>query len=30
VQYAHKLAQLVGQNLHRPPHNDLDDLLYFL
>ncbi|KAF4517180.1 Argonaute-3 [Ephemera danica] len=30
VQYAHKLAQLVGQNIHRVPHNELDDLLYFL
>jgi aubergine len=30
VQYAHKLAMLVGQFLHREPLNDLNELLYFL
>ncbi|XP_014259810.1 piwi-like protein Siwi isoform X3 [Cimex lectularius] len=29
-QYAHKLAFLVGQSLHRSPNNGLEDLLYFL
>uniref|UniRef100_A0A1B6DVK7 Piwi domain-containing protein n=1 Tax=Clastoptera arizonana TaxID=38151 RepID=A0A1B6DVK7_9HEMI len=29
-QYAHKLAFLVGQNLHRSPNTAFDDLLYFL
>ncbi|XP_046997505.1 piwi-like protein Siwi isoform X1 [Schistocerca americana] len=29
-QYAHKLAYLVGQALHRPPQPALEDLLYFL
>ncbi|KAL1117937.1 hypothetical protein AAG570_004251, partial [Ranatra chinensis] len=29
-QYAHKLAFLVGQSLHRSPNNALEDLLYFL
>ncbi|XP_063230017.1 piwi-like protein Siwi [Bacillus rossius redtenbacheri] len=29
-QYAHKLAFLVGQALHRPPHSQLEDFLYFL
>lgn len=29
-QYAHKLAFLVGQALHREPHAALEDLLYFL
>uniref|UniRef100_A0A0A9Z7D5 Protein piwi n=1 Tax=Lygus hesperus TaxID=30085 RepID=A0A0A9Z7D5_LYGHE len=30
VQYAHKLAFLVGQAIHRPPNPSMDDLLYFL
>jgi len=30
VQYAHKLAQLTGQNLHRPPHIGQDKTLYYL
>jgi aubergine-like protein len=30
VQYAHKLAQLVGQHLHRTPAAGMDNLLYFL
>ncbi|XP_054281623.1 piwi-like protein Siwi isoform X2 [Macrosteles quadrilineatus] len=30
VQYAHKLAFLVSQNLHRPPNPSLEELLYFL
>ena len=30
VQYAHKLAFLVGQSLHRVPNRGLDRLLYFL
>uniref|UniRef100_A0A146KN09 Piwi-like protein 1 n=1 Tax=Lygus hesperus TaxID=30085 RepID=A0A146KN09_LYGHE len=30
VQYAHKLAFLVGQSIHRAPNPSLDDLLYFL
>jgi aubergine-like protein len=29
-QYAHKLAQLVGQSIHRPPSEKLADRLYFL
>ncbi|XP_014250883.1 piwi-like protein Siwi [Cimex lectularius] len=29
-QYAHKLAFLVGQSLHRSPNVGLEDLLYFL
>ncbi|KAJ1526745.1 hypothetical protein ONE63_008324 [Megalurothrips usitatus] len=29
-QYAHKLAFLVGQSLHREPSSALEDLLYFL
>ncbi|KDR12118.1 piwi-like protein Ago3 [Zootermopsis nevadensis] len=29
-QYAHKLAQLVGQNIHRAPDERLSDRLYFL
>lgn len=29
-QYAHKLAFLVGQSIHRPIHGGLEDLLYFL
>ena len=29
-QYAHKLAFLVGQALHREPSSQLEDLLYFL
>nr|CAD7605072.1 unnamed protein product [Timema genevievae] len=29
-QYAHKLAFLVGQALHRSPNVQLDDYLYFL
>ena len=29
-QYAHKLAFLVSQCLHRAPNPDLDDILYFL
>lgn len=29
-QYAHKLAFLVGQSLHRQPHDDLNTQLYFL
>ena len=29
-QYAHKLAFLVGQSLHRKPREELADLLYFL
>lgn len=29
-QYAHKLAFLAGQALHREPHPALEDLLYFL
>ncbi|XP_034253131.1 piwi-like protein Siwi [Thrips palmi] len=29
-QYAHKLAFLVGNSLHREPHLQLEDLLYFL
>ncbi|XP_049852397.1 LOW QUALITY PROTEIN: piwi-like protein Siwi [Schistocerca gregaria] len=30
VQYAHKLAFLVGQSLHTRPSNALEDFLYFL
>ncbi|NP_001161632.1 piwi-like protein [Saccoglossus kowalevskii] len=29
-QYAHKLAFLVGQSLHKEPHAELSDRLYFL
>ncbi|XP_048876096.1 piwi-like protein 1 [Brienomyrus brachyistius] len=29
-QYAHKLAFLVGQSLHREPSSNLDDLLFYL
>ncbi|KAK7794255.1 hypothetical protein R5R35_014662 [Gryllus longicercus] len=29
-QYAHKLAYLVGQALHRSPNNSLEDYLYYL
>ncbi|KAF6198266.1 hypothetical protein GE061_008013 [Apolygus lucorum] len=29
-QYAHKLAFLVGQSLHKTPNAGLDDLLYYL
>ncbi|XP_034048599.1 piwi-like protein 1 [Thalassophryne amazonica] len=29
-QYAHKLAFLVGQSLHKEPHVSLDDLLFYL
>lgn len=29
-QYAHKLAFLVGQAIHRQPRDELSDLLYFL
>ena len=29
-QYAHKLALLVGDSLHKVPSNKLDDLLYYL
>uniref|UniRef100_A0A3Q2Z002 Piwi-like RNA-mediated gene silencing 1 n=3 Tax=Hippocampus comes TaxID=109280 RepID=A0A3Q2Z002_HIPCM len=29
-QYAHKLAFLVGQSLHREPNMELDDLLFYL
>ncbi|KAG8455995.1 hypothetical protein GDO86_001978 [Hymenochirus boettgeri] len=29
-QYAHKLAFLVGQSIHREPHIDLSDRLYYL
>lgn len=29
-QYAHKLAYLVGQAIHKPPSSELDQLLYFL
>ncbi|TSO88073.1 Piwi-like protein 1 [Bagarius yarrelli] len=29
-QYAHKLAFLVGQSIHREPNLNLDDLLYYL
>lgn len=28
--YAHKLAQLVGQNIHREPSQELSDRLFFL
>jgi len=30
VQYAHKLAFLVGTSIHNVPHNNLADLLYYL
>jgi len=30
VQYAHKLAFLVGTSLHTPPSSKLDELLYYL
>jgi aubergine-like protein len=29
-QYAHKIAFLVGQSLHKNPHINLADRLYFL
>lgn len=29
-QYAHKLAFLVGTSIHRDPHQDLEDKLFFL
>ena len=29
-QYAHKLAFLVGESLHREPSEKLEDLLYYL
>ena len=29
-QYAHKLAYLVGESLHRVPSPGLDDLLFYL
>ncbi|XP_063905421.1 piwi-like protein Siwi [Zophobas morio] len=29
-QYAHKLAFMVSQHLHRPAHRDLEDILYYL
>lgn len=29
-QYAHKLAFLVSQTLHRPPHRELETILHFL
>ncbi|KAM9320660.1 piwi-like protein 1 [Gastrophryne carolinensis] len=29
-QYAHKLAFLVGQSIHREPHSSLSSLLYYL
>ena len=29
-QYAHKLAFLVGESLHRQPSEQLEDVLYFL
>ncbi|XP_069038322.1 piwi-like protein 1 [Lepisosteus oculatus] len=29
-QYAHKLAFLVGQSIHREPNRNLDDFLYYL
>ena len=29
-QYAHKLAQLVGQNIHKEPSAELSDRLFFL
>jgi aubergine-like protein len=29
-QYAHKLAYLVSQAIHKPPSTELDELLYFL
>ena len=30
VQYAHKLVDLVGQHVHRPPSNNLANRLYYL
>ncbi|KAK2566274.1 Piwi-like protein 2 [Acropora cervicornis] len=30
LQYAHKLAYLVGQNIHNEPSHDLSDRLFFL
>ncbi len=29
-QYAHKLAFLVGQSLHKQPNQELETLLYYL
>jgi len=29
-QYAHKLAFLVGESLHRQPSEQLEEVLYFL
>ena len=29
-QYAHKLAFLVGQSIHKQPNQNLDDFLYYL
>ena len=29
-QYAHKLANLIGQSVHRQPSDRLSDLLYYL
>jgi len=29
-QYAHKLAMLVGQSLHKAPAESLDNLLFYL
>lgn len=29
-QYAHKLAFLVAQSLHRPAHRSLENVLYYL
>lgn len=29
-QYAHKLAFLVGQSIHKEPNMNLDDFLYYL
>ncbi|MES1902520.1 MAG: Piwi-like protein 2 [Paramarteilia canceri] len=29
-QYAHKLAYMVGENLHKAPHEKLDDMLFYL
>ncbi|XP_034548252.1 piwi-like protein 1 isoform X2 [Notolabrus celidotus] len=29
-QYAHKMAFLVGQSIHKEPHSKLEDLLYYL
>jgi len=30
IQYAHKLAYLVGQSLHKEPSQELSDRLFFL